>query len=281
MKKIGIIGFGNMGLVIGERLKTHSDKYTLFAYDKDTKKTEKIAQINVTEKSTDLVNQSEVVILAVKPQDFSEVLSEIKSHAKDKIIFSVAAGVTTQAIEQHLGKMRIVRVMPNMPARIGCGITCISKGRYAEDDDIVLAKELFGALGQTMILEEKMMNAVTAISGSGPGYFFYLIQVVDSKNFHEVEKFSRNIFIPCIEEAAKGLGFGAEEARILATATAEGSVALLKATHLPPEELLSQIASKGGTTEAAIEVLNNGGSLKQAVKAACRRAEELSQRNFI
>jgi pyrroline-5-carboxylate reductase len=279
-KKIGIIGFGNMGMVIGERLKQHPDFYEVHVYDQDSKKTDQISGIHVASSVTGLAGQVAALILAVKPQDFETLLKEIKEHTQNALVISIAAGLRMDYIERLLGEARVVRVMPNMPARIGKGISCLCKGKRANADDLSFATQLFSHLGKTMVIPEYMMNSATAISGSGPGYFYDLLskENIDIKKMDVVEHFGREVFFPRLLEAAQSIGFNPEQAEELSRATVEGSLAMLAVTGLFPQELLAQIVSKGGTTEAALKVLHRGEGLKDAVEAARMRAEELSRR---
>ncbi|MGD9015173.1 MAG: pyrroline-5-carboxylate reductase [Candidatus Omnitrophota bacterium] len=269
-RTIGIIGFGNMGSAIGEQLKL---KYRFLVFDKDRNKTKDLKDIKTEDNATNLVSRSEVVILAVKPQDFATVLGEIKSSCKEKLIISIAAGITTGYIENKLGKIRIIRVMPNLPAKVGRGMIVLCKGKYSGKQDLDLAQELFGYLGETMLIEEDLMNAATAISGSGPGFFYHLIK---DKLINEWEVFANDNFIPKLSQAAQSKGFTPQQAKILASVTTSGSIALLKKTGLSPGILCSRVTSKGGTTEAGLKVLNSIASLPAATQAALRRAEDLS-----
>jgi pyrroline-5-carboxylate reductase len=280
MKNIGIIGFGNMGSCLAERIKAKDIKIWIF--DKDKNKVAKLKGINIAKDNIDLVKKSNVLILAVKPQDFESVLDEINKKAKGKLIISIAAGITTGYIETHLedvGEIRVIRAMPNMPARIGRGITCLSKGRFAKDEDLDFAKEIFNKVGETLVLGEERMDAATAISGSGPGYFYDLLesQQIDINNEYELDKFKEG-FILLLAGAAVNIGFSPAYAMALAKVTATGSMVLLKESKHAPAELKKQIASKGGTTEAALEVLHKGESLENAVKAALERAKQLSRK---
>lgn len=277
-KKIGLIGFGNMGYIIADRLLSYAKNYQLVVYDKDTNKTEKIQGLRVAKDECELIAQVETVIVAIKPQDFEHLMRGIKESVAGKLIISIAAGITTDYLQKCLGQARVIRVMPNMPSRIGKGISCVSKGKFADNTDLLSAQEIFTYLGETLVLDEGMMNAATAVSGSGPGFFFELLLAnkIDLKNKHAVESFAWDVFIPQLTDAAKLLKFTEEQAKLLAVATAEGSVSLLLVTGLPPQDLISQVASKGGTTEAGLLVLRNNGSVLEAIEAAKKRAEELS-----
>lgn len=272
-EKIGIIGFGNMGRAIGERLK---EKYQIYVFDKDKNKTKNLSGLNVAVDVADLVKIAQTLILAVKPQDFDIVLDGIKDGVQDKLIISIAAGISSGYIEKRLGKARVIRAMPNLPIKVGKGMTCLSKGRYAFSEDFNFAKELFNYLGKTMSIEENLMHAATAISGSGPGFHSALLK---DKKKEEWESYSKNVFIPKLSKAAQGLGFSTEQATVLASSTTQGNLALLSITGLDPETLCIQVTSKGGTTEAGLKALqDNDKNLEEAVKAAVERSAELSKR---
>ncbi len=276
MNSIGIIGFGNMGSCLGQKLKIRKKK--IWVFDKDKEKTSNLSGINIAENNINLVDKVGVLILAVKPQDFELTLKEIKDGIKNKLVISIAAGITTSYIENILGKVRVVRTMPNMPAKIGKGITCLCKGKFAKDDDLSLAREIFQSLGITLILDEDMMNEATAISGSGPGYVFDWIEnrKIDINNKAALERF-REEFVVLLTGAAVGIGFMPRDATKLAQATVDGSISLLKQSDSSVQELKKQIVSKGGTTEAALEVLHRGGYLGEAVKAAVLKARKLAK----
>lgn len=271
-KNIGIIGFGNMGSSLAERIKS---KYKLWVFDKDKDKIKNILDINVAENNVDLVNKVDTVILAVKPQDFDDVLGEIKNYVKNKLIISIAAGIATADIERFLGEVKVIRVMPNLPARVGQGTSFLSKGQYATDKDLNIALKLFRFLGITFVLNEDMMNAATAVSGSGPGFWCHKVENMPRNEWKE---YSNKFFIPELTLAAESVKFDKKLAHVLAENIVRGSLATVEAWHIEPAELKNQVASKGGTTEAGLEVLYKGGSLTQAVQAAVKRAEELSKK---
>ena len=273
-RAIGIIGFGNMGSSIAERIKT---KFEVWVFDKDKNKTENLRGINIADNSTDLVNKVQIIILAVKPQDLGVVLNEIKNYVKRKLIISIAAGVSTAYIEESLGEARVVRAMPNIGTKIGRSVTCLCKGKSTPDKDLRVTKEIFKYIGKIQVLSEDKMNAATAISGSGPGYYFDEIESQPQVYKNNTYKFQKD-FILRLKKAAKSLGFTDQKAQFLANWTVVYSDLLLKQTKLSPSELKKEVTSKGGTTEAALEVLHRGGTLVEAVKAAVKRARELSRR---
>lgn len=261
-QKIGIIGFGNMGQAIAEQLKP---AYQVSVFDKGKFRLKDAGGVNIESDCSGLISKVTTVILAAKPQDFQALLLEVKPSVKDELIISIAAGITTAFIEKSLGSVRVIRVMPNMPARIGCGMTCLCKGKFSSIEDLDCADELFSYMGETLRIDEKMMNAVTAVSGSGPAYVCYFLE-------QDSEEFLRNF-----QAAAEAVGFNAQEASLLTKTTYFGTKEYLKNSKLSCGELIKQVASKGGTTEAALKVLDKGGSLTEAVKAALKRAGQLSR----
>lgn len=273
-KRIGIIGFGNMGSAIAERLKSD---YQIVVFDKDGNKTKNLLDINVADNVINLVNKVDGLILAVKPQDFDTVLDEIKGYIKDRLIISIAAGITTEYIEKSLGIVRVIKAMPNINVKIGLGVTCLSKGRFASGQDLDFAENLFDYMGETLRIEEGLMNAATAISGSGPAY---ICDYIESKSLdpNNISAKLAQVFLNDFQRAAVSVGFSPEEAQVLVNTTFSGTINFLKKTNISPQELKKQVTSKGGTTEAALEVLHRRGSLEEAAKAAKSRAEELSKK---
>ncbi|MDD4909905.1 MAG: pyrroline-5-carboxylate reductase [Candidatus Omnitrophica bacterium] len=275
MKKIiGIIGFGNMGSAIAGRAKA---AYQVCVFDKDNAKLKGLAGIDAAGSVSELINKSEIIILAVKPQDFEPLLNEIGSGIKDKLAVSIAAGVATTYVEKRLRGARVARVMPNMPAKIGKGVSCVTAGRSATPDDIKATKDIFANLGQVMALKEEMMDAATAVSGSGPGFYFNEVESRPDEHKQNCYEFQED-FISRLSKAAEAAGFDEKDAHFLAHHTVTGSELLLKAGSLNAAQLRDQVASKGGTTEAGLKVLQAGGDLVEAVKAAAERAAELSRK---
>lgn len=268
---IGIIGFGNMGSSITERIKS---KYDVFVFDRDKNKTNNVSGVVLCRNIVDLITRVDSIILAVKPQDFAELLEEINAHTKDKLIISIAAGITTRYIEKILGMARVIRVMPNIGAIVGQSISYICKGKFAKEKDLKLSIKLFNLIGYTFIFSEDLMNAATAVGGSGPGFWGYLFA---KKPRHEWDEYRANYFIPELTSAAKSVGFDEKTARLTADLVAGGSSVTVNILHITPAELTKKVASKGGTTEAGLEILQKGGTLTEAVRAALKRAKELSR----
>jgi len=272
MKTIGIIGIGNMGQAIARRLYAN---YELYIFDKETAKTKGVSCSRVCKDLASLVICSDLFILAVKPQDLGGVLNIIKYNVDAKIVVSVAAGITTIYIENVLGKAKVVRAMPNMPAKIGEGMVVLSRGRFVTQMDFDFVNKMFGFMGQTLEIQENMMNAATAVSGSGPAYVCRYIN--SSGGMDKISQDLNSVFIKDFRAAAESVGFSTAEANTLVDKTFYGTIDFIKKTGVNPSDLEKQVTSKGGTTEAALGVLGSGGSLLEAVKAALKRAEELSR----
>jgi len=203
---------------------------------------------------------SDVVILSVKPQQFSEVVAQLAPHLRRRqLVISIAAGVRLRWLQAHLAGIPIVRVMPNLPATVGCGFSALVRGRATTLRHRAIALAIFGAVGEVVELPERYFDAVTAVSGSGPAYVLFLVQAW--------------------ENAARVLGLPPSVARRAIRRTLEGSLQLLDSGPEAPADLIRKVASKGGTTEAALEVLSKRRAAShfiEALRAAARRSQELS-----
>lgn len=261
--KIGIIGCGNMGQAILKGLinRRYASRRDIFCSDQNKVKLRSVCRRFGTKSSSsnnELVRACRVVILAIKPQDLRKLAKQIGHFSGIKLIISVCAGVSTQVLERYFGKVAVVRAMPNMPARVSFGISAITKGKYAKAKDKKLAKNIFSCIGDVVEVRENLLDAVTAISGSGPAYFFYLIE---------------NLI-----NAAKKMGLAAKVARKLAITTALGSALLLLESEESPSALRKRVSSRGGTTEAAFEVFKKAKLsevLCSGFYAAAKRAKKL------
>ncbi len=272
-KRLGVVGFGNMGSSIAQGLRSF---FEVCVFDKDKQKLSGNQGVKTENLLEDLINNSHAVILAVKPQDFDMLLNEIKPFVKDKLILSIAAGITTGYIEKILKEVRVVRAMPNIAVKISAAETSLAKGKFAKEEDLNFAKELFGILGKVWVLKEEMIDAATAISGSGPAYVYYDMEInkLDALRL-PVER--KNEYIQRLKQAASDVGFDPKMAFDLAICTVASSIQLLVQTGSTALELRKMITSAGGTTEAAIKVLSINGSWSEAALAARKRAQELSK----
>jgi pyrroline-5-carboxylate reductase len=212
--------------------------------------------------NADASQAADVLLIAVKPAKVLSTLEEIKDSVKDgALIISVAAGVTTESMEQAIGsKASVIRAMPNTPSIVGHGVTGIAKGKSANDSQLAVAKELFETVGQVLVVDEEKINALSTISGSGPAYVFY--------------------FAEKLITAAKELGFTQKEADQMVRATFLGSATLLAASSETPEALRAQVTSPNGTTMEAtntFDAYNVEGTIQMATRAALARAIELGK----
>lgn len=267
-KKIGIIGAGNMGeaLIRGLIASRAISPSQILIFDVDSKKSSAIADRYKSKKASsneDLTKRSDIIIIAVKPQNIDLVLHEVavEMNAR-KLAVSIAAGVRTSRIESHFKKgCPVVRVMPNTPALVGEAISAVTGGRFAKKSHLETAFAIFRSVGEVVhIKDEGLIDLVTAISGSGPAYFFYLIE--------------------SLIDAAVELGMKEDVALSLVSQTALGSAKLLKQTGHSVVELRRRVTSKGGTTEAALDVLEEHeikGIIEKAIRAALKRSKELSR----
>lgn len=185
-----------------------------------------------------LAKNSDVIILATKPNAITDVLKEIKDELNEnKLIVSIAAGVSTKIIEEAAGtEIAVIRVMPNAGAMILEGMSGITKGAFAKEEQIEFVKELFSKIGKCIVVDEDKIDIVTAISGSGPAFFY--------KTINEIAR------------AGEKLGLDYEKALLLSIQTAIGSAKIMLESDLTPEELIERIATKGGCTEVGVNFMN-------------------------
>ncbi len=218
-------------------------------------------RVKVTASNIIAVKKSDIIILALKPQDMGSALSEIAQAVKTKLIISKAAGITINYIKKKTGAKRVVRVMPNTPALIGFAMTVISTGSGFKKSDIDITKKIYTCVGETLLLAEKDMDAVTAVSGSGPAYFYLLMEAMIG--------------------AAQSMGLKRRIALKLVTQTAFGASLLQYSLTADPSVLRKNVTSEGGTTEAALKIFQKkdfAATVKVALKAAAERSKQLSCR---
>jgi len=266
--KIAFIGGGNMARsLIGGMIATGISNQNISVSEPQAdlrKRLNEDFDINASEENASVAKGADVIVLAVKPQILQEVVTPLGSLLVEArpLLISVAAGVTSSSIERWVGgDPALIRVMPNTPALIGAGISALYANSNVSDDQRTLAEKIMAAVGKTIwIKEETLMDAVTAVSGSGPAYFFYVMQA--------------------IHDAAVREGLDAQTARLLSLETALGAARLAVESTDDPGSLQKQVTSPGGTTEAAIKVLSDSGvrdTLQQAVSAARARGAELAK----
>lgn len=262
---IGFLGAGTMGRALMRGLLAQDIRRgALLAADPSPAARRAVRQrlrVAVTDENLDVVRRSDVIVLAVKPQQCPELLSRVgPSLTRRHLVISIAAGITLRWLQGRVPRrIPVVRAMPNLPATVGCGFTALAAGRAATSRHRAIARALFGAAGDVVELPERGFDAVTAVSGSGPAYVFFLVQAW--------------------EAAARRLGLPSAVAARAIRRTLEGSGRLLQATDDPAAMLMARVASKGGTTQAALRVLARHrveAHLIEAIQAAARRSRQLS-----
>ena len=267
-KKIGFIGGGNMAssLIKGLIASGHLAKH-LWVSDTNEETLDSLAsllKVNCTVNNNELINEVDVVVLAVKPQILRGVAEQIAVSLKNKkvLVVSIAAGISQQSLSQWLGgKVAIVRCMPNTPALVQSGATALHANASVTSEQQDLAENILRSVGIALwVAHESELDAVTAISGSGPAYYFLLMEAM--------------------EKTALELGLDEHTARLLVQQTALGAAKIALEADESPEELRRKVTSPGGTTQAAIESFEeNGFSLlvSKALHAARDRSIEMSK----
>ena len=266
-EKTGFIGAGNMatallkGLIQSgaynrdqlhasdnneDALKSMSDKFDLVCFSSNS----------------ELVRKSSVVVLSVKPQNMREVLAGVKDEIRDDhLLISIAAGIPLKMIRAIIGPdTPLIRVMPNTPALVQKGVSALAGDNRATSEHMAIAKEIFGAVGDTVEVEEAMMDAVTALSGSGPGYVFRLME--------------------CMVDAGVAVGLKSDTSLRLVIQTFLGAAHLAKESEHPLSRLREMVTSPGGTTAAGLAVFDKMGledMIRKAVGSACERSVELGK----
>lgn len=265
-KRLAVIGCGNMGSAVvrgllgvkwttpGQVVASHPKKERAAAIAK-------ALGVECLTSNLKAASSAEVVLLGVKPQIMPEVLAELRGAVSSRtLVLSMAAGVKTRTIEEALPGVPVVRSMPNLAATVGLGATAISPGAHASKAHVALARQVFEAVGTVEEVPEKLMDAVTGLSGTGPMYVFHLVEAM--------------------ADAGVKVGLSRDVASRLAIQTLIGSAHLARDSHLHAAALKDQVTSPGGTAIAALHVLRREGFqaiVMDAVEAATRRAAELGQ----
>ena len=265
MERIGIIGVGNMGSALARGLIRAGTALPelISVFDVDRDKVDFLARelgIRVEERIEQMVcTDANIVILAVKPQTMGEVLDSIAGIRDDLLVISIAAGISTGFILDRIGeRARVIRAMPNAAAMVGASATALCKGGAADDSDVQRAVKIFSAVGRAVTVDEKLMNLVTGLSGSGPAYVF--------------------AFMEALIDAGVLLGLDRPTARALTVQTVLGAATMAASEEVHIGILKDRITSPGGTTIAGLHVLERAGVtgiLMDAVAAATRRGDEL------
>lgn len=261
--RISIIGCGSMGLVYARAFTRYNlvKPGKLLLAEKNEARRDELRHYHLGE--VVLVNdpailESDVMILAVKPQDFPDVAPYFRNRLKpDMVVLSIMAGIRLAQLEEMLGHTTLVRAMPNAPVEVGMGITGFSAHLSASRAQIQKVEHLLASTGRTLYFEdESLLDAVTALSGSGPAYFYYILQAMI--------------------DAGKHLGLSETESSLLVKHTMNGAFQLVNNSNRPFNELIKAVASRGGTTEAALNVFEEKG-LHNTIVEGIIRAEERSR----
>jgi pyrroline-5-carboxylate reductase len=268
MHELGIVGAGNMAEAIARGVMRSGllRPEQIVAADVSPQRRELFHRelgVHVVERAVDAVRGASTVLLSVKPQQMGALLATLVDDIDPSaLIVSIAAGISAGFIERSLGARsnawRVVRTMPNTPMLVGQGMTAVAPGAAATSADVERVKKLFESAGDVVVVQEAQIDAVTAVSGSGPAYFFYLVEQMIA--------------------AAVELGLSPEHARQLASKTALGAATMLMTSQDTPQELRRKVTSPNGTTHAAITHLEKAGAaqlVRDAIKAAALRSAEL------
>lgn len=265
--KILIIGGGNMGLTyakafINSHVVTPEKLMILEKENSEKISNQEIHKLAKIYTKPSIVKEAELIILAVKPQDALSLFDSIKNYVDEsQIILSIMAGITIQTIIANLNVKKVIRAMPNLPSQIGVGMTAFTSTKEISRFEEQVVQNLLQTTGKAIIVpNEQLINAVTAISGSGPAYIYY--------------------FMDAMITAATQMGIDSSVAELLVKQTFSGALDLIKQNSYDCKEWINRVSSKGGTTEAAIKHFNMnkldeiiiGGS-----KEAFKRAEELGK----
>jgi pyrroline-5-carboxylate reductase len=265
--KIGFIGGGAMAqaLIKGLLAADLVLPSQIQVYNISPARAEKLRDIygiNVAHSIRAVATSVDVLFLAVKPQVIPEVLENIAPFVtKDTLVISVAAGVSLAFLQKKLGEVPVIRVMPNTPVAVGAGMSVIALGEFAGKENGALAVNLFSSVGKALILQESYMDAVIAVSGSGPGYVFVLLDA--------------------LADAGVNVGLSREQSLLLAAQTLMGAAKMALETGEHPGKLRDMVTSPGGTTIAGIHVLEQRGvrgAIMDAVKATFTRSQEMGKK---
>jgi pyrroline-5-carboxylate reductase len=265
--KILIIGAGNMGKTYAKSLLSNyfTQPENLFLLDVkpvDEPYLKDVPKANISTSANENISQADIILLAVKPQDFDALFPSIAPFLhSEQIALSIMAGVTMHKLSESLHLPKIVRAMPNLPAQIGMGMAVFTCTSALDKKELFIIQNLLNATGKSIYVEdEKLIDAATAISGSGPAYVYYFMQAMIDK--------------------AEEMGFSKSEAELMVNQTFMGAVHLHNQFDFTCNEWIARVASKGGTTEAALKSFNEHDlhhHIGRGLQSALVRANELGK----
>lgn len=263
--KVLVIGAGNMGLTYAEGMASSPllNRHKLMIYDIDPDKIialKKMELFDVYEQLQDCVPKADVIFIGVKPFHSEELFADIRDMvSSEQLVVSLMAGVTIETIQEQLGVKKVVRTMPNLPAQVGKGVTSYTESEAVSRVELLTIRNLLDTTGESIrVQNQNFIDASTGISGSGPAYVFYFMQ--------------------SMMEAALKMGFSENDSKILVSSTFEGAVELFNRNDISPNLWMERVASKGGTTRAALDSMDDNNVkelIKEAAYAAFDRAVEL------
>jgi len=265
--KVAIVGCGNIGMAFAKSFLRYDlvRKDDLLLIEKSVERSQSLQHEGtgvVVDTIGPRVADTDLIILSVKPQDFASVHDDLRAVIQPRqVVLSIMAGIPISLIQERLQHRQVIRAMPNTPAMLGMGITGFAAADEVQIGNLRRVENLINATGRSIFLgDESMLDAVTAVSGSGPAYFYYIVKAM--------------------VEAGKQLGFEDNVSTLLVKQTMLGAYNLIQNTDKSLDELIKAVASKGGTTEAALKQFEEGGlaeTLIAGIKAAQVRATELSK----
>lgn len=262
MLKLGFVGSGKMAQALIKCLMQKS--YSIIAGDKNKEKLEHLKKefsVNTTQDNKEVVNNSDIIFICVKPQDIEELLTEIKADIKEKhLVVSIAAGISLDYLQKLLPNKRIIRVMPNILCTVGAMSAAFSAGKYATQEDTKTIEDILNSAGVSFLVDEHLLDAVTALSGSGPAFIAYIADLFIKEGISQ--------------------GLSAEVAKKLIVQTIFGTAKMLSEKNLEPDKLIGMVASPGGTTYAGLEILKDSDIdviIKKTIESSVKRAKELAK----
>ncbi|RZS93618.1 pyrroline-5-carboxylate reductase [Aquimarina brevivitae] len=268
--KVLVIGAGNMGLTYAEGMSKSKllKKKNIMVLDTCTEKLQSLKNVDhfdTYKELNDCVPEADIIFIAVKPYHSEELLTKISKLVNPgQIIISIMAGVTIKAMQELSGLDKVVRAMPNLPAKIGKGLTSYVASPEVSRIELLTIESLLNTTGKSIhVTDEKYIDASTGISGSGPAYVFY--------------------FMESMMEAALQMGFSKNDSKVLVSQTFTGAIELFNQSDLSPKGWMDRVASKGGTTQAALDSMDDNNVkelIKEAAFSAFSRAVELGKENL-
>jgi pyrroline-5-carboxylate reductase len=265
--KVAIIGAGKMGGILLQAFLKNNlvAAEQIFATVQHPDRAQALSVqfgVDVTTDNLEAAQQADVILLGVKPLQVPDIIAQIKPALNSgKLILSFAASVKTRSIEDGAGcELAVIRAMPNTPAMIAAGVTALCGGRFVSTEQMAVAQRIFNTVGRTVVVDEKHMDAVTGLSGSGPAFLYIIIEA--------------------LAEAGVNVGLPRDVATLLAAQTTYGSARMVLETGYHPALLKDQVTTPAGCTVDGILELEEGGlrvTLIKAVKRATQRAKELAQ----